>query len=191
MLKILTGFCFVILGLGVWTMIGRTQLSEVEENSETPSAQVSPQKFADEMEIRRVVDEIDNAVDAKDWVKARTFFAAKVAVDFTSLADGKPAQITADELVGGWRTNLYSEKKSFHQRGNHRIEINGKKAEVFSKAYAFNLLETGAVKGLWEVWGNYTHTLERTKDGWKVSGMTLDVIYQRGDDKVRTFVPEK
>ncbi len=109
MLKILTVFCFVILGLGVWTMIGRTQLTEVEENSETP-AQVSQQKLADEMEIRRVVDEIDNAVDAKDWAKARTFFADKVAVDFTSLAGGKPAQITADELVGGWRTNLYADK---------------------------------------------------------------------------------
>jgi ketosteroid isomerase-like protein len=190
MLKILTVFCFVILGLGVWTMIGRTQLTEVEENSETP-AQVSQQKLADEMEIRRVVDEIDNAVDAKDWAKARTFFADKVAVDFTSLAGGKPAQITADELVGGWRTNLYADKKSFHLRGNHRIQINGNWAEAFSKAFAFNLLEKGKVTGLWEVWGNYTHTLERTKDGWKVSGMTLEVIYQRGDEKVRTFVPEK
>jgi len=169
-------------------MIGRTQLSEVEVNAQN---QMPPQNSADETAIRFVVDEIDNAVDAKDWAKARTFFSDRVNTDFTSLAGGKPAQITADELVGGWRTNLYADKKSFHLRGNHRIQINGKRAEAFSKAYAFNLLEKGKVTGLWEIWGNYTHTLERTKDGWKVSGMTLNVIHKRGDDNVRTFVPEK
>ena len=191
MAKILS--LLILIGIigGIAFVIGRTQLSEVEENSETRSAQVSQQKLADEMEIRRVVDEIDNAVDAKDWTKARTFFADRVNTDFTSLAGGKPAQITADELVGGWRTNLYADKKSFHLRGNHRIQINGSRAEAFSKAFAFNLLEKGKVTGLWEVWGNYTHTLERTKDGWKVSGMTLDVIHQRGNEKVRTYVPEK
>ena len=172
-------------------MIGRTQLSEVEKLSENKSAQISQQKLADEMEIRRVVDEIDNAVDAKDWVRARTFFADKINVDFTSLAGGKPAQITADELVGGWRENLYSEKKSFHQRGNHRIEIDGRRAEVFSKAYAFNLLESGEVKGLWEVWGNYTHTLNRAENSWRCSGMTLEVIHQRGNENIRNFVPNK
>ncbi len=190
-MKILTFICFVILSLGVLAMIGRTQLSKVEENTENQAAQVSQGKLADEMEIRRVVDEIDNAVDAKDWVRARTFFADKVAVDFTSLAGGEPAQITGDELVKGWRTNLYSEKKSFHQRGNHRIAINDDKAEVFSKGYAFNLIEKGKVKGLWEVWGNYTHTLEKTDNGWKVSGMTLTVAHTQGDDRIRTHQPKK
>lgn len=172
-------------------MIGRTQLSEIEEHSEGESTPAFEQNLADEIEIRRVVDEIDNAVDRKDWAQARTFFASKVNVDFTSLAGGEPARITADELVGGWRANLYEDKKSFHQRGNHRIEISGKKAEVFSKGYAFNLIESGAAKGLWEIWGNYTHTLQKTESGWKVSGMTLTVVHTRGDDRVRSYVPQK
>lgn len=172
-------------------MIGRTRLSEVEEHSENKGANISQQKLADEMEIRRIVDEIDNAVDAKDWVRARTFFADKVEVDFTSLTGGKPAQVTADELVGAWRTNLYSDKKSFHLRTNHRIEIEGKKAKVFSKGYAFNSLAKGAIKGLWEVWGNYAHTLEKTANGWKVSGMILTVAHTRGDDRIRAYLPKK
>jgi hypothetical protein len=53
------------------------------------------------------------------------------------------------------------------------------------------LIEAGKVKGLWEVWGNYTHTLEKTENRWKVSGMTLTVIYTRGDDQVRTYQPKK
>lgn len=171
-------------------MIGRTQLAVVEHDEEF-AEQTPEQTIADELEIRRVVDEIDNLCDAKEWKKLRTYFTDEVETDFTSLAGGTPATVKADELVNGWKTNLFAEKKSFHQRGNHRIEIKGDRAEVFSKAYAFNLLETGEITGLWEVWGNYTHKLLNTENGWKVSGMILEVIHQRGDENVRTLVPEK
>ncbi|HEX8368165.1 MAG TPA: nuclear transport factor 2 family protein [Pyrinomonadaceae bacterium] len=167
-------------------MIGRTQLSVVEHDEEV-SARTAQEKIADEAEIRRVVDEIDNACDAKDWAKCRSLFADDVDVDFTSLAGGEPSRMKAGDLVGAWQTNLFAEKKSFHMRSNHRIEIAGSRAEVYSKAYAFNLLESGEVSGLWEVWGEYSHTLERTENGWKVSGMTLNVAHKRGDDRVREF----
>lgn len=168
-------------------MIGRTQLSEVEEHLESHEPDSVNQRLADEMAIRLIVDEVDNACDAKDWALLRTFFTEQVEIDFTSLAGGAPARISADELVNGWQTNLYAEKKSFHQRTNHRIEITGHRAAVYSKGYAYNLIETGQVTGLWEVWGDYGHTLERTTDGWRVSGMSLQVRYQRGDETIRTL----
>lgn len=171
-------------------MIGRAQLGQVEHDEEIQE-QLHAQQREDEAAIRSVVDEIDNACDAKDWDACRAFFADEVEVDFTSLAGGEPAKLAADDLIGAWRTNLFDEKKTFHQRGNHRIEIDGDKATVFSKAYAFNLLESGEVTGLWEVWGNYTHGLTRTAEGWKCSAMKLEVVHQRGDESVRTFQPEK
>lgn len=175
-------------------MIGRTQLSEVEENSnettdETTTDRAAARAAADEAMIRFAVNEIDNAVDAKDWELCRSFFAREVAVDFTSLSGGEPARIAAEELIAAWRTNLFAEKKSFHQRTNHRIEIDGDRAEVFSKGYAFNLLETGEAAGMWEVWGEYRHTLTRASSGWKVAAMSLTVRHTRGDDRVRAFVP--
>ncbi len=171
-------------------MIGRAQLSEVEHDDEL-QMQMSRQKLSDEAEIRRVVDEIDNLCDEKDWETLRMYFTNEVDVDFSSLSGGEPAKISADDLINGWKTNLFAKKKTFHQRGNHRIKIEGDRAEVFSKGYAFNLLESGEVTGFWEVWGNYTHTLERTENGWKVSGMILEVIYQRGDERIRNYLPEE
>jgi hypothetical protein len=171
-------------------MIGRAQLGQVEHDEEV-FEQLHEQKYLDESAIRSAVDEIDNACDAKDWEKCRSFFADEVDVDFTSLAGGEPAKITADDLIDSWRTNLFAEKKTFHQRGNHRIELTGDKATVFSKAYAFNLLESGEVTGLWEVWGNYTHDFVRSGTGWKCSAMKLEVVHQRGDERVRTFQKEK
>lgn len=168
-------------------MIGRTQLSKVEHDEEFHE-RFSEQNPADEAAIRRVVDEIDNACDLKEWKRCRSYFTDEIEVDFTSLAGGKSGAMKADELIEGWKINLFEDKKTCHLRSNHSIKIDGDQAEVFSKAYAFNLLEKGKVKGLWEVWGNYTHRLERTENGWKCSAMKLEVIYRRGDEKVRNFV---
>ena len=52
-------------------------------------------------------------------------------------------------------------------RTNHRVTIDGDRAEVFSKGYALNILHKSTGSDLWEVWGNYNHTLERTSEGWK------------------------
>ena len=171
-------------------MIGRTQLAEVEHEEEILE-QLNERTLADEWEIRRVVDGIDNACDAKNWKKCRSYFADEIEADFTSLAGGEPAKIKAEDLIKAWKTNLYEAKKSFHLRTNHRIKVTNERAEVFSKGYAFNLLEEGEAAGFWEVWANYTHVLEKTDAGWKCSAMSLVVIHQRGDENVRTYVPEK
>jgi hypothetical protein len=76
-------------------------------------------------------------------------------------------------------------------RSNHRITIDGDEAEVFSKGYALNILFRTAGSDLWEVWGNYTHTLRRTDEGWRCSGMTLVVIYARGNEMARDYLPER
>ena len=171
-------------------MIGRAQLGQVEHDEEVQQ-QLREQNISDELAIRLATDEIDNACDAKDWETCRTFFADEVETDFTSLAGGEPARISAEDLINGWKTNLFAEKKTYHQRGNHRIAIDGDRATVFSKAYAFNLLESGEVTGLWEVWGKYTHRFNRTDAGWKCSAMKLEVVHRRGDERVRTYSPEK
>jgi hypothetical protein len=172
-------------------MIGRAQLSEIEDHLGDYKPEPTLESVRDEMEIRRVVDEIDNLCDRKEWKKLRALFADEVATDFTSLSGGEPAVVPAEDLVGAWQKNLFAAKKTFHQRSNHRIEITGDEAEVFSKGYAFNLLEEGEAAGFWEVWGIYTHRLTRTAAGWKCSGMTLEVVCRRGDDRVRTYMPEQ
>ena len=147
------------------------------------------QPLVDEMEIRRVVDGIDDATDAKDWTTCRGYFLDEIDVDFTSLAGGSPGRMAADDLVGAWSATLYADKQSHHMRSNHRITIDGDRAEVFSKGYALNILRRGTGSDLWEVWGNYIHTLQRTAGEWKCSGMTFVVTYARGNEKVREFVP--
>ena len=155
----------------------------------TEQATTSTRLLADEAEVRRVVDGIDVATDAKDWGLCRGHFTDEIHVDFTSLAGGEPGRMPADDLVGAWSTNLYADKLSHHMRTNHRITVEGDRAEVFSKGYALNILRRETGSDLWEVWGDYTHTLERTPQGWRCSGITFVVTHARGNETVRQFVP--
>src|SRR5215207_1392319 len=88
--------------------------------------QASIEHISDRTEIILVVDEIDNTVDAKEWERCRSYFT----------------------------DDLYADKLSHHMRTNHRVTVNGDKAEVFSIGYALNILRRRTGSDLWEVWGN-------------------------------------
>jgi hypothetical protein len=154
-------------------------------------ANVSAQHLWDRIEVIRIVDEIDNAVDAKDWERCRGYFTDEIYADFTSLAGGSPGNMPADDLVGAWASNLYADKLSHHMRTNHRVTIDGDSAEVFSKGYALNILHRPNGSNLWEVWGNYTHALQRVGGVWKCSGMTFVVTHARGNEMARDYLPEQ
>ncbi|MEM9027376.1 MAG: nuclear transport factor 2 family protein [Pseudomonadota bacterium] len=147
-------------------------------------AGTSAARAADELAIQRVPTEIEIAVDRKDWVRARSFFADTIRVDFSSLSGQPPATIKADDLIKAWSTNLGPKKQSHHQRGHGLVTINGDTAVIYSQGYAWNRME-GKGDPLWEVWGNYTHKLQRTPDGWKVTDFTFEVTHQRGNTWVR------
>lgn len=149
------------------------------------------ERLYDRTEVIRVVDEIDDSVDAKDWERCRGYFTDEIFVDMTSLAGGSAGNLPADDLVGAWTTNLYPDKKTHHMRTNHRVTLDGDTAEVVSRGYALNVLHRPVGSDLWEVWGEYTHTLVRTSEGWKCSGMTLRVTHARGNELVRDFLPER
>jgi len=143
------------------------------------------QRLADELAVIRVTNEIDVAVDTKDWPKARSYFADELWADFTSLSGGQPATIKADDLIKGWSTNLGPKKTSLHLRGNHLVTLDGDQATVYSHAYAWNRME-GNGDPLWEVWGHYLHKLHRTSTGWKVTAFTFVRTNERGNMWVKT-----
>lgn len=150
------------------------------------------QRLIDEADIRRVVDGISVAVDAKDWQTCRAYFLNQIDVDFTSLTGGEPGRMQADDLVfSGWARNLYEDKPSHHMHASHQITVEGDRAVCHSKGLAWNKLNRAVGTDLWEVWGNYTHQLVRTSQGWKCSGITFVATHGRGNEKVREYMPEE
>ncbi|MEV4629864.1 nuclear transport factor 2 family protein [Micromonospora sp. NPDC049523] len=155
-----------------------------------PTSVARPPSADDLDAVRAVVDGIDDAVDDKDWARCRAYFTEEVDVDFAALDGGPATRMAADDLIGGWRRNLYAEKTSFHTRSNHRVTIDGNRADVRSKGHAFNKLSRPLGDATWEVWGTYAHRLVRTRDGWRCTAIALtDVAHARGNELAWTHVP--
>ena len=171
--------------LGILLLVGSPGLLWAQDQ------QAQIQRLLDENEIRSVIDGYDVAVDAKQWDKVRSYFADEVQFDATSLEGGEPMVINSDDMVGQWAVILFEEKKSNHMRTNFVIEVDGDTATAFSKGYSLNIMDLDNGSDLWEVWGDYTHKLKRTPQGWKINGMRYDKVYARGNEKAHDYIPEK
>lgn len=143
------------------------------------------QQLEDERAVLGVVDALDIAVDDKQWDRARAMFADQVSADFSSLG-GAPGTISADDLVSGWRANLFETKPSFHLRGGAIVTIDGDTALAVTNGYAWNALPQRVENNLWEVWGRYEFALTRTPQGWKINAMTFRAAHQRGSADIRS-----
>jgi hypothetical protein len=94
---------------------------------------------ADDAELRRATDELFINTDLKNWPAARALFVdGPIEVDMSSLVGGDPVQMTADDLIAGFRAGLHSGKASHHLATNYRIVVQGDSAEVWAHGYACN-----------------------------------------------------
>lgn len=148
----------------------------------------STERTADENTVRRMADELFITTDLKEWAAARALFSdGTIQVDMSSLVGGGPVRMTADELLGGFKSGLHAGKASHHLASNYRVRIDGDRAELYAHGYSWNRVPTLA-KGtdLWETWGNYRLTYQRTVADWKLDGFRYYSKLTRGNDTVRT-----
>lgn len=143
---------------------------------------------SDEAAVRLLADELFITTDLKDWKAARTLFAdGPIEVDMSSLAGGGPVQLTADQLIDGFRAGLHPGKLSHHLAANYRVLVDGDRAELLAHGYAWNrvpALPPGS--DLWETWGNYRLTFRRAAGKWGLDGFRYYSKLTRGNDAVRT-----
>jgi hypothetical protein len=139
-------------------------------------------------ELRRVADELFITTDLKDWTAARALFAdGPIEVDMSSLAGGTAVQLTADQLMDGFRAGLHPGKISHHLATNYRIAVEGDRAELWAHGYAWNRVPSlPAGDDLWETWGNYRLTFRREARRWLLDGFRYYSKLTRGNDAVRT-----
>jgi hypothetical protein len=142
----------------------------------------------DEVAIRRLADELFITTDMKDWTAARALFSDDlIEVDMSSLIGGGPVQMTADQLIAGFRAGLHPGKVSHHLATNYRIAISGDRAEVWAHGYAWNRVPAmPAGADLWETWGNYRLSCRRDGGEWRLDGFRYYSKLARGNDAVRT-----
>jgi len=142
----------------------------------------------DAEELRRIADELFIATDLKDWTGVRALFVdGAIEVDMSSLVGGAAVQMTADQLLEGFRAGLHAGKVSHHLATNYRIRVDGDQAELWAQGYAWNRVPSlPSGDDLWETWGNYRLTYQRQAEGWRLDGFRYYSKLTRGNDAVRT-----
>ena len=146
------------------------------------------QRLVDESDILRVISEIDQAVDEKDWPRVRKHFEDTVTLDLPTLG-GFAKTMSADEFVRAVASSNFAEKKTYHGRLNAVIDIEGDSAESRCHMYGWNFLSEMSPP-FWEMWGQFFYKLRRTGGGWKVHFLRQTKFHERGNPAVGTALPK-
>lgn len=136
------------------------------------------------MDTQQIIETVQNifiGADEHQWQLCRAAFADRVALDYTSLAGGEPAQLPADDIVAAWKAFLPGFRSTHHQLGNMVVRQTGSTATVFCYGTATHYLPNDSGNNVWTVVGTYNAALEQTNGAWKVTALTFNLKYQDGN----------
>jgi hypothetical protein len=120
------------------------------------------------------------AVDRRDWKTVKAIFDQTVRLDYTSMAGGEPANMTADQIIDAWKGLLPGFHQTHHQLGNFVVESQDHTAHVFCYGTATHFLENESGNNIWTVVGSYDLDLVR-KGNWRITGMKFNLKYIDGN----------
>jgi len=133
----------------------------------------------DRDDIRTTIIRFATSLDRKDWPLCRSCFTAEIYTDYSDLRGDPPAIVNADDFVE-LRRQALSGLSTHHVSTNHSIEVRGDEAICVSSMVIYRHL--GDVS--FDTHCIYTHTLARTSDGWKISKVKQQVLWNAGDSRI-------
>jgi hypothetical protein len=139
------------------------------------------------MDVNQAVIDVVNGVaiyaDLREWSQLRELYSDEVAIDYTSLIGGVPAQVKADDLIAGWKTGLGRYQSTQHLLGNHRVTLQGDTARALVYVQATHWLPQPNGESTWTVHGYYDYTLEHIEGRWCITRhvFTATMVYGNRD----------
>lgn len=141
---------------------------------------LSDRAQGDESEVREVVEAFPRLADGRDWAGLRALFADEVDLDYTSVAGGEPARVTAEDLVAGWKTGLERYKQTKHNFSPPDVTLEGDVATATFTGQATHVRDVDGKETRWSCGGDYEYKLSRTPQGWKVSAARFRMKWEQG-----------
>ena len=142
-------------------------------------------------EIIEGVNKLFIAVDNRDWESVKKLFDDTVLLDYTSMAGGEPANLTAVQIIDSWKGLLPGFDKTHHQVGNYIIEPGSQKAKVFCYGTATHYLANESKNNIWTVVGSYDFELKHVNNNWRISKMKFNLKYIDGNNDLPRMAQEK
>ena len=122
-----------------------------------------------------------HAIDRLDWPIVRGSFTDRVRVDYSSLSGQPAADVSADDLIAGWKTLLPGFDATQHLAGPVLVSNDNAAAVVETHVRGYHRIADANAGNIWMVAGHYTARLTEHDGDWKIAALTLTVFYQEGN----------
>ncbi|MES0028046.1 MULTISPECIES: nuclear transport factor 2 family protein [unclassified Mesorhizobium] len=148
----------------------------------TPASSASGDALTvdDRIAIAEAIAGIGLYADLREWDRVRSYFAARVTTDYTSLFGGEVTTSGRDALIAQWQGLLPGFDATQHLITNITVEGAGNDAVARSHVRAAHWIDGR----FWTVGGSYLHRLVRTPEGWRVKAISIRRLYEEGDRAV-------
>jgi len=158
---------------------------DVVKRSSHDQTEREAQGVIDRDEIRATVIRFATSLDLKDWRQCRSCFTDQIYTDYSALRGDPPAIVSADDFVE-LRRQALSDLLTHHVSTNHSIELNGDEATCISGMVIYRRVPDDADGTAFDTHCIYTHTLVRTPDGWKISKVKQQILWNTGDARIHS-----
>lgn len=134
-------------------------------------------QLRDRYAITDVVNSVGTFADLRQWSQLQQLFAEEVRVDYTSLFGGEVQNIPSKQLMTQWQSVLPGFDATQHLISNHQITIDDDQATVIAYVRATHKLGNR----MWVVGGYYVDELVKTDNGWKITAIKYNALYEEGE----------
>jgi hypothetical protein len=155
------------------------------------SKKISATDLADRAAISDIVIGYATALDTRDWKLFRAIFADAVKVDYRSFDPRLDFTTSADEWVAMLSSGFGAFDATQHISSNHVHTLNGDNATCVSYMQASHFVVRDGETFCATFFGYYVNELVRTAQGWRLSGVTLNVTAKNGDMRVFDWANER
>lgn len=141
----------------------------------------------DKLAVAETVYRYAFGIDTRDWALYRSIFADEVAIDFSSYSGGAASTMTAAQWLGGVRPLFTGLDATQHSMTNPLAVIDGDRASCRMYMQAHHVHRPADPASWFTIGGYYDDTLVRSAagpGGWLITGVTLTVLWRRGDQKI-------
>jgi len=143
------------------------------EKSQVPDERVS---------VEEVVTRLFIETDRRDWGAVQACFGPSVLFDMTSIAGGRPATLSPEEITSGWDSGLRALDHIHHQAGNFLIDVRGGQATVFCYGIAIHHKKTASGRDTRMFVGSYDVTLrQQPGGGWVIDAFRFNLKFTDGN----------
>lgn len=140
-------------------------------------SQINKSNKVEKEKIIQTVSNIFSGTDERNWQKVQIVMAKNVLLDYTSMAGGKPATQTPQQITDAWAALLPGFDKTHHQLSDFQVLIKDKISTVHYTGKADHFINTE----VWTVEGTYDTELEKENNKWLVTKHKFNLTKQSGN----------